>query len=65
MDQHTTLYCNSDIIKWIQEVLVETKNIQAKQTDHFAQCREQKYTGINEKTIYLIIKIQFIVTEKQ
>jgi hypothetical protein len=46
-------------------VFVETKNIQAKQTDHFAQCQEQKYTSINDKTIYLIIKIQFIVTEKQ
>ncbi len=46
-------------------MFVETKNIQAKQTDHFAQCREQKYTSINNKTIYLINKIQFIVTEKQ
>jgi hypothetical protein len=41
------------------------KNIQAKQTDRFAQCREQKYTSINDKIINLIIKIQFIVTEKQ
>ncbi len=46
-------------------MFVETKNIQAKQTDCFAQCQEQKYTSINNKTIYLIIKIQFIVTEKQ
>jgi hypothetical protein len=45
-------------------VFVKTKNIQAKQTDHFAQCQEQKYTSINDKSIYLIIKIQFIVTEK-
>jgi hypothetical protein len=37
-------------------VFVETKNIQAKQTDCFAQY---------DKTICLIIKIQFIVTEKQ
>ncbi len=46
-------------------MFVETINLQAKQTDHFAQCREQKYTSIKDKTIYLIIKIQFIVTEKQ
>jgi hypothetical protein len=46
-------------------VFVETINIQAKQTDHFAQCQEQKYASINDKTFYLIIKIQFIVTEKQ
>ncbi len=46
-------------------MFVETKNIQAKQTDRLAQCREQKYTSINHKTIYLIIKIQFIVSEKQ
>ncbi len=46
-------------------MFVETKNIQAKQVDRFAQCREQKNTSINDKTIYLIIKIQFIVTEKQ
>jgi hypothetical protein len=24
------------------------KNVQAKQTDRFAQCREQKYTSIND-----------------
>jgi hypothetical protein len=31
------------------------QNLQAKQTDRFAQCQEQKYTSINVKTIYLII----------
>ena len=34
-------------------------------TDHFVLCQEQKYTSINDKTIYLIILSHFIVTEKQ
>jgi hypothetical protein len=41
-------------------VFDETKNIQAKQTDHVAQWQEQKNTSINDKTIYLIIKIQLL-----
>ena len=45
-------------------MFVKAKNIQAKQTDRFAQCQEQNYTSINDKTIYLIIILQFIVTEK-
>ncbi len=28
-------------------------------------CQEQKYTCNNDKTIYLIINLQFIVTQKQ
>jgi hypothetical protein len=40
------------------------KKKQAKQMDHFAQCQEQKYTSINDNSIYLFIKKQFIVTEK-
>ncbi len=46
-------------------MFVETKIIQAIQTDSFAQCREQKYTSINDKTFFFIIKIQFIVSAKQ
>jgi hypothetical protein len=45
-------------------VFTKTKYIQAQWTDHFAQYREQKYTIINDKTIYWINKIQFNVTEK-
>jgi hypothetical protein len=46
-------------------VLGKTTNVQGKQTDRFAQFQEQKYTSSKDKTIHLIIKIQFIVTEKQ
>jgi hypothetical protein len=42
-----------------------TKNIQAKLTDNLDHCQEQKYTCINDKTIYLIIWLQFIITQKQ
>ena len=65
MDLHLSLYCNSDTIKKIQDVVVETKNIQANQTHCLDHCREQIYTSINDKTIDLIILIQFIVTQKQ
>ncbi len=46
-------------------MFAKTKNIQAQQTDHFAHYQEQKYTSINDKTIYWINKIKFNVTEKQ
>ncbi len=46
-------------------MFVETKNIQAQWTDHFAQYQEQKYTSINEEIIYWINRIQYNGTEKQ
>ncbi len=46
-------------------MFVKTKNIQSKLTDKLDHCQEQKYTCNNDKTIYLIIKLQGIVTQKQ
>ncbi len=34
---------------------IGTNNIQAKQTERLDHCQEQKYTSIDDKTIYLII----------
>ncbi len=41
------------------------QKIQAKLINKLDHCQEHKYTCINDKTIYLIIQLQIVVTQKQ
>ncbi len=58
-------YYNPDAVKYIFWVNAESKHIHAKLTCHLDWCREQKYTSINDKKNYLIIRPIFIVSQKQ
>ncbi len=56
-----TVKNKKDLISFCQDKIYTSK------TDkfHLDHCREQKYTCKHDKLIYLIIQLQYIVTQKQ
>ncbi len=61
----TTLNYNSDTIKMINGLLSRPKIYKQKRLAIWISVENKKYTIINDKLIYSIIWLQFIITQKQ